>query len=310
MEYVEGENLGAKLERQGPLSEAEAIDLAMQIGRGLAWAHERRLIHRDVKPENIIISPNGRAKLTDLGLAKNLESDTNLTKTMSFFGTPNFMSPEQFEDAKRADALSDLYSLAATLYMAITGEIPFRARTANAIGAIYKKKLINDIAPPRQLVPEISERVSYEILRALRAERRERPASVLEFLEALTGELISPVPEPSVVAPEPPRPSGDERRRARRYASRRKTSCLPLQRKIAALWPGAVVNLSETGLCLELRRRFEPNSILRVVLEGDGTERRSLVVRVMWTKKLARGSWQMGCCFDQPLYPSEVQELC
>ena len=310
MEYVEGENLGDKLDRQGPLGEAEAVDLIVQTGQALHFAHQRRLIHRDVKPENILISADGQAKLTDLGLAKNLESDTNLTKTMSFFGTINFMAPEQFEDAKRADALSDLYSLAATLYMALTGELPFRGRSTGAVAAVYKKKLANDIAPPRQLVPEVSERVSAAVVRTLRADRRERPASVPEFLESLTGGPVSS-PDASAVeaSPEVPEASETERRIAKRFSSRKSTSCVPLQRKKGADWSGAVVNISETGLCLELKRRFEPRSILTVVLEGEGTKRRSLVVRVMWVKKQGPDTWQMGCCFDQPLCPFEVEEL-
>jgi serine/threonine protein kinase len=94
----------------------------------LQWAHERKLVHRDVKPDNILVDTAGQAKLTDLGLAKNLESDLNLTRTNCALGTPQFMAPEQFADAKRADALSDLYSLAATLYMLVTGQLPFDSR--------------------------------------------------------------------------------------------------------------------------------------------------------------------------------------
>jgi serine/threonine protein kinase len=186
MEYVEGESLRQRLERQGPLPEAEAVSLIRQVGQALHWAHEKKLVHRDVKPGNILVNASGQAKLTDLGLAKNLETNLGLTRTNTFFGTPHFMAPEQFLDAKRADAQSDLYSLAATLYMLLTGQLPFE--TPEGIVAVYQKKLANDIEPPVRLVPGLSGAVNAAILGSLRAERKERPRSVLEFIDALTRE--------------------------------------------------------------------------------------------------------------------------
>jgi serine/threonine protein kinase len=189
MEYVDGESLGQRLDREGRLPEDEAIRLISQIGQALHWAHGRKLIHRDVKPDNILLTADGQAKLTDLGLVKNLDGDFNLTMTQSCLGTPNFMAPEQFQDAR-----SDVYSLAATLYMTVTGELPFRGPNERALLTILKKKLANEIAPPRQLVPELSERMDGAILRALRADVNERPASVLDFLQALTEETVSVAP--------------------------------------------------------------------------------------------------------------------
>jgi serine/threonine protein kinase len=128
MEFVGGGSLGQRLEREGRLAEAEAVELITQAGTALQWAHERRLVHRDVKPDNILLSAEGKAKLSDLGLVKHLDDKAQLTKALDYLGTPNFMSPEQFKDARHADALSDLYSLAATLYMTVTGEVPFRGQ--------------------------------------------------------------------------------------------------------------------------------------------------------------------------------------
>jgi serine/threonine protein kinase len=184
MEFVEGESLGSKLEREGKIPEAEAKKLIIQVAQGLYKAHKERLVHRDVKPDNILITPDGRAKLADLGLVKEVETDLNLTRTGRGLGTPNFMAPEQFRNAKNADARCDIYSLGATLYMMVTGETPFKA-----YGPLesYMKKIENDLTPPRQLVPELSQRIGWAIQRAMSADPEARPASCREFVEDLTG---------------------------------------------------------------------------------------------------------------------------
>jgi serine/threonine protein kinase len=302
MEYVPGETLGQRLERVGRLAEAEAVDVIAQTGRGLHWAHQRKLIHRDVKPDNILLAPDGAARLTDLGLVKNLDGELELTRPMSGLGTPNFMAPEQFEDARNADALCDLYSLGATLYMAVTGELPFRARSARAVATIFKKKMETDLKPPRQLVPELSPHVEAAILRALHPNRKERHGSVQEFVDTLMAR-----PAPAAVVASAPEASGRENRRRVRFASQRSTACLPLQREKP--WEAQVVNISETGLCLQINRRFERGALLTLVLEGENTRRRSLVARVMWVKHQGAKLWKMGCQFDQPLCEFEVAEL-
>src|SRR5262249_55025314 len=106
MEFVEGESLGQKLERDGPLPEAEAIDLVAQVAQGLQWAHQHNLIHRDVKPDNILVTPDGTAKLADLGLSREVGSELNLTKAGRGLGTHPFMAPEQVRNARNADARS------------------------------------------------------------------------------------------------------------------------------------------------------------------------------------------------------------
>jgi serine/threonine protein kinase len=184
MEYVEGESLGQKLQREGRMPEAEAIRIIAQVAQGLHRAHKHNLIHRDVKPDNILIQPDGVAKLADLGLVKETETDLNLTKTGRGLGTPHFMAPEQFRNAKYADIRCDIYSLGATLYQMVTGELPFRS---NGPLDAWMKKIQNDLTPPRRLVPTISERVEWAILRAMSADPEKRPASCREFIEDLTG---------------------------------------------------------------------------------------------------------------------------
>jgi serine/threonine protein kinase len=305
MEYVDGESLGARIDREGRIPEDEAIDIIAQVGQALHWAHQRKIIHRDVKPDNVLVSADGRAKLTDLGLVKDLDADYKLTQAETFLGTPNFMAPEQFEDARSADAVSDVYSLAATLYMAVTGEVPFQGKSSRALATICKKKLSDDIAPPRRFAPSLSERVEAAMLRALRADRKARPATVLEFLEALRGPDCAA--NGSTDGPE--KGSGRERRVKRRYSTKRPTTCRALQRALDESWEGQVSDISETGLRLVLGRRFEPDTLLMVVLESETIRRQSLVVRVRWVKPKGAKSWQMGCQLDQSLCDFEVNEL-
>jgi serine/threonine protein kinase len=191
MEFVEGESLGQKLEREGRMSEADSIRIIAQVAQGLHRAHKQGLVHRDVKPDNILIGADSQAKLADLGLVKETETDLNLTRTGRGLGTPHFMAPEQFRNAKNADIRCDIYSLGATLYMMVTGELPFRS--SGPLDA-WMKKIHNELTPPREIVPALSDRVNWAILRAMSADKDQRPRSCREFIEDLTGHSTRRVP--------------------------------------------------------------------------------------------------------------------
>jgi serine/threonine protein kinase len=184
MEFVDGESLGQKIEREGPMDEETAIRLLAQVCQGLHRAHKHHLIHRDVKPDNILVTQDGIAKLTDLGLVKDADNELNLTRTGRGLGTPHFMAPEQFRNAKNADIRCDIYSLGATLYMMMTGEVPF-----GKIGPLdcWMKKIRNDYIPPRELNPNLSDRIDWAIRRAMSGDADQRPNSCREFIEDLTG---------------------------------------------------------------------------------------------------------------------------
>jgi serine/threonine protein kinase len=186
MEYVEGESLGGRIERQGRMPEDEAIRLITQVARALHSAHKRGMVHRDVKPDNILLTLDGQAKLADLGLVKEIETDLNLTQPGKGLGTPHFMAPEQFRNAKNADPRCDVYSLAATLYMMVTGELPFQGT-----GPLdtWMKKVNNEFAPPRQLVPELSDRMDCAVRRGMHPDPHERPETCREFIEELCGTI-------------------------------------------------------------------------------------------------------------------------
>jgi len=184
MEYVDGESLGAKIERDGALDEAVAVRIIGQVCEGLHRAHKQGLIHRDVKPDNILLTLDLTAKLTDLGLVKDVEGEMNLTKTGRGLGTPHFMAPEQFRNAKNADARCDVYSLGATLYTMVTGEIPFDKTSPLDC---WLRKTKNELASPKSRNPKLSDRADWAIRRAMLNDPAERPASCREFMEDLLG---------------------------------------------------------------------------------------------------------------------------
>ncbi|MEZ6143195.1 MAG: protein kinase [Zavarzinella sp.] len=189
MEFVDGVSLGAMVDRDGPMKEKDALRIIAQVCQGLHRAHKQKLIHRDVKPDNVLVNREGLAKLTDMGLVKDIDNEVNLTKTGRGLGTPNYMAPEQFRNAKNVDVRCDVYSAAATLYTMVTGEIPFGKVSPLDC---WMKKIRNELTAPRDLNPALSERVDWAIRRAMSADPDKRPASCKEFIEDLTGTSIRP----------------------------------------------------------------------------------------------------------------------
>jgi hypothetical protein len=185
MEFVDGDSLGQRIERSGAIAEDEAVRLVGQVCDGLQRAHKQGLVHRDVKPDNILVTRDGVAKLTDMGLVRDVEGDLNLTKTGRGLGTPHYMAPEQFRNAKTVDVRGDIYSLAATLYAMVTGTVPFEH--SNPLDC-WMRKIRNEFPAPRELNPRLSDRLDWAIRRAMSAEPAQRPASCREFLEDLTGQ--------------------------------------------------------------------------------------------------------------------------
>ena len=184
MEFVDGLSLGEKVEKEGALPEDISLHIIAQVCEGLHRAHKQGLIHRDVKPDNILVTNDGIAKLTDLGLVKDIEGEMNLTRTGKGLGTPHFMAPEQFRNAKNADVRCDIYSLGATLYMMVTGQIPF-SKTSPLDCWLRKTK--DDLAAPKAVMKRLSDRMDFAIRRSMRANPTERPANCREFMEDLTG---------------------------------------------------------------------------------------------------------------------------
>jgi serine/threonine-protein kinase len=183
-EYVDGETLKQRIERVGPLPVDEATAYAIEIGRGLAAAHARRLVHRDVKPQNVLIDSEGRAKVTDFGIARSLESD-GLTQTGRVLGTTDYVSPEQAM-GRGVDARTDIYSLGVLLYEMLTGEVPFYAETVVGVAMKHVNEQIPDVQSRR---PEVSAALAAVVERATAKEPKKRYPDMASCLADLENAL-------------------------------------------------------------------------------------------------------------------------
>jgi serine/threonine protein kinase len=188
MELMPGETLKDLVDKKGPLPVEEAIAKTLDVIDGLLEAHRLEVIHRDVKPSNCFLEPDGRVKIGDFGLAKSLSKDPHLTKTGSFVGTPYFASPEQVR-GEAIDRQTDVYSVAATLYYLLTGQPPFWGSDSAATLA----RIVSDPPPSlRTLKPELSPALDRTLLRGLDRDRKRRWQSLEDFKAALLA--LRPVP--------------------------------------------------------------------------------------------------------------------
>ncbi|HUW35193.1 MAG TPA: protein kinase [Planctomycetota bacterium] len=196
MEYVDGVTVRKRLDA-GPLAEQEALRIARDIAAALAHANRHAVVHRDVKPDNIMLAADGAAKLADLGLAKNFTFDVNVTLESSALGTPHYMSPEQARGETRIDIRSDIYSLGATLYHMLTGVPPFRGDTP---AAVLTKRLLEAPPNPREQRPDISLATSLLIQRMMARDPEKRfatPDELLAAIDSLPRHKAAPAEQPA-----------------------------------------------------------------------------------------------------------------
>jgi serine/threonine protein kinase len=176
MEYVSGEDLKSFIRRAGHLTEPKALSIAEQIAEGLAEAHRLGVLHRDLKPQNVMIDRDGNAKIMDFGIARSLYA-AGFTGSGIMVGTPEYMSPEQAE-ASEVDQRSDLYSLGIIIYEMVTGRVPFTGETPLSVALKQKVETPRD---PRELNSMISEGLSGLILKCLEKDKDKRYQSAAEL---------------------------------------------------------------------------------------------------------------------------------
>jgi serine/threonine protein kinase/Flp pilus assembly protein TadD len=199
MPYVDGETLRQRLAREGPLPLAEALRLVREAGEALHYAHTQGLVHRDVKPENVLLS-QGHALVADFGIARaaGVAAGNRLTKTGLSMGTPQYMSPEQIGGEPEVDARADQYSLACVLYELLAGQPPF---TGPSVGAVLSRQVLDPVPPLTTLRPGVPGSIRRAIERALAKTPADRFGNVLEFLAA------AEAPEAPEAPAAPPRKS-------------------------------------------------------------------------------------------------------
>lgn len=186
MEYIEGKHLKTILKKRGKLTVTEVVDIMLQITEGMAHAHDSYIIHRDIKPQNIMILDNGVVKITDFGIATALNS-TQLTQTNSVMGTVHYLPPEQ-ANGKGATIRSDVYSMGILMYELLCGKLPFRGDNAVEIAL---KHLKEPVPPIREEMPDIPQSIENIIIKATAKNPKNRYSDAREMNEDLKTALDS-----------------------------------------------------------------------------------------------------------------------
>ena len=199
MELIEGQTLSKMIEKEGPIEYHKVIDITKQIASGLSYAHKHHIIHRDIKPHNILMTPDGVAKIADFGIAKAMSESIDDDSEEMVMGSVHYFSPEQARGGY-VDEKSDIYSLGIVMYEMLTGRVPFDAETPVQVALMH----INEqMVPPSRYVPTIPPRLEAIILKATAKVQVSRYANVDEIIKELDKiELISAVVGEEAVAPE------------------------------------------------------------------------------------------------------------
>ncbi|MBN1759855.1 MAG: serine/threonine protein kinase [Chitinispirillaceae bacterium] len=242
MQFVDGTDLGRRIAENKLIPINEIIDYTKQIGRALRYAHGANIIHRDIKPGNVLIEKNGVVRLSDFGIAK-IFSGTNITMTGSAVGTPEYMSPEQAQGNK-LDAQTDIYSLGIVIYEMLTRRPPFLGN--NPMSVAYKQ-VHEQPDPPSIKRKDTPRRLEMVVLKALKKDKKERYSTVEEMLEHLdTVDTEETTPStPGRKTPRPVQVSSsdydrritDRRSRERRYSKYTVFSSVYWADMIGEQWP-------------------------------------------------------------------------
>jgi uncharacterized protein (TIGR03067 family) len=211
MEYVEGKSLARVVAEQGPSPVRDACEYIRQAAVGLQYAHERGMVHRDIKPQNLMLTPDGQVKILDFGLARfameaepplaELPARASLTQLGAVMGTPDYIAPEQARDAHTADIRADIYSLGCTLYDLLAGHAPFTEGTIIAKIAAHLERMPQPLGELRSDIPPQLARVVERMMAKDPAERHQTPAAVAEALAPFVGNATTTSPKLLILRP-------------------------------------------------------------------------------------------------------------
>ncbi len=274
-ELVRGGTLKDLLAKERALPVAEALGHVRQAARGLGYAHAHGVVHRDVKPQNVLVDELGTAKVTDFGIARLLEHDGGITESGTIMGTSDYLSPEQ-ATGKDVDERSDQYSLGALLFELLTGEVPYEGE---GMVAVALKHVHDPVPSVRTRRPEVSPEVDALVRRAMAKRPEDRFPTLDDFiaeLDACLGDLGSEPPDPGAhtqILPPAQPANGGERRSRRGVPWQLIAGLAVLAAGIAAVWALATGRIdpagdgggaTASGVELRALRDWDP--------EGDGTE--------------------------------------
>lgn len=179
MEFLEGRSLNQELAERKRFTPLEFLHILEQVGQGLAYAHAKKVVHRDIKPDNIFLMQDGTVKLTDFGIARPDDIESNLTRSGAMLGTIGYVAPEQLNNARRVDHRADIFSLAVVTYQALAGKKPFDGQgITDVVGQIVS----HDETPLNQLVSDVDAGTAAVVATALRKKPGDRYASVSDFV--------------------------------------------------------------------------------------------------------------------------------
>ncbi len=182
MEFVDGQSMQKWMDQLGKLSVGDAVHVVMRCAEALQSAHGQNMIHRDIKPDNVMLTSKGAVKVADFGLAKALDDDLSMTQSGTGLGTPYYMAPEQARNAKHVDGRADIYALGVTLYYFVTGNLPF---TGNSTIEVIQNKELGRYTPARKQNSQVSERLELVIDKMMMKDAEHRFKDCAEMMKAL-----------------------------------------------------------------------------------------------------------------------------
>ena len=183
MEFVDGKSMQKWMDQLGRLPIGDALHVVLRCAEALQVAHSQNMIHRDIKPDNIMLTSKGKVKVADFGLAKATDEDMSMTQTGTGLGTPYYMAPEQARNAKYVDCRTDVYAIGITLYYFVTGKLPF---TGDSVLEIITNKEKGQFTPARKLNPDVSERLDLIIDKLIAKDVNSRCKDCNEVIKLLT----------------------------------------------------------------------------------------------------------------------------